>query len=63
DPFLDHLVRLLSVYELGPHQGAKIPSFPRTPVSETTKADWRVNAILRSLAHVARRMWRAEEAL
>jgi hypothetical protein len=53
DPFKSHLVALLSIYELGPFPGAPIPRYEGP-------TDWQTETILRSLAAVAQRMWRAE---
>lgn len=53
DPFKSHLVALLSIYELGPFPGAPIPRYEGP-------TDWQTDTILRSLATVAQRMWRAE---
>ncbi|EED77891.1 hypothetical histidine kinase [Postia placenta Mad-698-R] len=54
-PFLQHLVALLSVYELGP-LSSPIPKYDGP-------ADWQTDSILRSLGAMARRMYTAEEAL
>lgn len=54
-PFLNHLVALLSVYELGPSS----TPIPRYDGSQ----DWYTTSILRSLEAMARRMFTAEDAL
>ncbi|KZT05719.1 uncharacterized protein LAESUDRAFT_655019, partial [Laetiporus sulphureus 93-53] len=54
-PFLQHLVALLSIYELGP-LSSPIPRYDGP-------SDWQTDSILRSLGAMARRMYTAEEAL
>ena len=55
DPFLAHLVLVLSIYELGP--------FP-TPVPRYDgPSTWQTDNILRALKTMARRMYTAEETL
>jgi osomolarity two-component system sensor histidine kinase NIK1 len=53
DPFLSHLVAVLSVYELGPFS-APIPRYDGPH-------DWQTETITRSLNTIARRMYNAEE--
>ncbi|TCD65005.1 hypothetical protein EIP91_003326, partial [Steccherinum ochraceum] len=53
-PFIDHLIASLSVYELGPIS-APIPRYDGP-------TDWKTNSIQRSLSAMARRMITAEEA-
>ncbi|KAG6333867.1 hypothetical protein ID866_5222 [Astraeus odoratus] len=55
DPFLSHLIALLSTYELCP--------MSTPPPRYDGPGDWQTDSILRSLAAVARRMYTAEEAL
>ena len=55
NPFLSHLVAVLSVYELGP----TLTPLPRYDGPR----DWQTDAIERSLANVARRMHTAEDQL
>ncbi|KAF9244483.1 hypothetical protein BU15DRAFT_13943, partial [Melanogaster broomeanus] len=55
DPFLTHLIALLSAYELCP---SSTPS-PRYD----GPSNWQTDSILRSLAAVARRMYTAEDTL
>ncbi|KAF8523467.1 putative nik-1 protein (Os-1p protein) [Hysterangium stoloniferum] len=54
-PFLSHLVAVLSIYELGPTP-TPLPRYDGP-------ADWQTDAIERSLANVARRMYTAETSL
>lgn len=54
-PFLNHLVALLSVYELGP-SSTPIPKYDGP-------SDWYTGSIMRSLEAMARRMFTAEDAL
>lgn len=53
-PFLNHLIALLSVYELGPCS-TPIPRYDGP-------GNWQTQSILRSLESMARRMFTAEEA-
>lgn len=55
DPFLSHLIALLSTYELCP--------MSTPPPRYDGPGDWQTDSILRSLSAVARRMYTAEEAL
>ncbi|EGN97557.1 hypothetical protein SERLA73DRAFT_139829, partial [Serpula lacrymans var. lacrymans S7.3] len=55
DPFLSHLIALLSIYELGPIS-TPLPRYDGP-------TDWQTDSILRSLGAVARRMYTAEETL
>lgn len=55
DPFLSHLIALLSTYELCP--------MSTPPPRYDGPSDWQTDSILRSLAAVARRMYTAEDAL
>jgi osomolarity two-component system, sensor histidine kinase NIK1 len=55
DPFLSHLVALVSLYELSPSPGP-LPQYHG-------KTDWQMESIIRSVAAMARRMYSAEEAL
>ncbi|KJA27537.1 hypothetical protein HYPSUDRAFT_944823 [Hypholoma sublateritium FD-334 SS-4] len=54
DPFKKHLVVLLSFYENGPVPNAQIPRYEGP-------GDWQIETILRSLQHMAQRMWIAEK--
>ncbi|KAF4622058.1 hypothetical protein D9613_009580 [Agrocybe pediades] len=56
DTFKSHLVALLSIYELGPYNGAPIPRYEGP-------SDWQTETILRSLSAIATRMWTAEEVV
>jgi hypothetical protein len=53
DPFKNHLIALLSIYELAPFPGGPIPKYEGP-------SDWQTETILRSLSAVARRMLAAE---
>ncbi|KAA1473197.1 hypothetical protein DENSPDRAFT_779638, partial [Dentipellis sp. KUC8613] len=55
DPFLSHLVAVLSIYELGP--------FPAPVPRYDGPSDWQTDSILRALGAMARRMYTAEETL
>ncbi|KAF9448756.1 hypothetical protein P691DRAFT_625582, partial [Macrolepiota fuliginosa MF-IS2] len=53
DPFLRHLVLLLSVYELGTKSApAPVWHGPR---------NWQTDAIIRAIVALGRRLWTAEE--
>ncbi|KAI0919650.1 hypothetical protein AcV5_001658 [Taiwanofungus camphoratus] len=54
-PFMNHLVALLSVYELGP-LSSPVPRYDGP-------SDWQTDSILRSLSAMARRMYTAEDTL
>lgn len=55
DPFLAHLVLVLSIYELGP--------FPAPVPRYDGPSTWQTDNILRALKTMARRMYTAEETL
>jgi hypothetical protein len=55
DPFLSHLVLVLSIYELGP--------FPAPVPRYDGPSSWQTDNILRALKTMARRMYTAEETL
>jgi osomolarity two-component system, sensor histidine kinase NIK1 len=55
DPFLSHLVLVLSIYELGP--------FPAPVPRYDGPSSWQTDNILRALKIMARRMYTAEETL
>ncbi|KAI9566571.1 hypothetical protein HD554DRAFT_1096674 [Boletus coccyginus] len=55
DPFLTHLIVLLSTYELCP--------MSTPPPRYDGPSDWQTDSILRSLSAVARRMYTAEDTL
>lgn len=55
DAFLNHLVAVLSIYELGP--------FPAPVPRYDGPADWQTENILRALGAMARRMCTAEEGI
>ncbi|KAH7905547.1 hypothetical protein BJ138DRAFT_751504 [Hygrophoropsis aurantiaca] len=55
DPFLSHLIALLSTYELCP--------MSTPPPRYDGPTDWQTDTIIRSLGAVARRMYTAEETL
>jgi len=55
DPFLSHLIVLLSTYELCP--------MSTPPPRYDGPGDWQTDSILRSLSAVARRMYTAEDTL
>jgi osomolarity two-component system sensor histidine kinase NIK1 len=55
DPFLAHLVAILSIYELGP--------FPAPVPRYDGPSTWQTDNILRSLKTMARRMYTAEDTL
>ena len=57
DPFVQHLLAVLSVYEIGPTAGGvPVPRY-------VGPGDWAKESILRSLDGMARRMFAAEEQL
>jgi hypothetical protein len=56
DPFLSHLVALLSVYEVGPQVAAPVPTW-------TGPSAWYQDTILRAITSLARRAYTAEDAL
>ena len=55
DPFLSHLVLVLSIYELGP--------FPAPVPRYDGPSSWQTDNILRALKTMARRMYTAEDTL
>ncbi|KAF9221190.1 hypothetical protein BS17DRAFT_665413, partial [Gyrodon lividus] len=55
DPFLTHLIVLLSTYELCP--------MSTPPPRYDGPSNWQIDSILRSLSAIARRTYTAEEAL
>ncbi|KAF8129819.1 hypothetical protein EV363DRAFT_269225 [Boletus edulis] len=55
DPFLSHLIALLSTYELCP--------MSTPPPRYDGLGDWQTDSILRSLSAIARRMYTAEDTL
>ncbi|KAF8418481.1 hypothetical protein L210DRAFT_3317008, partial [Boletus edulis BED1] len=55
DPFLSHLIALLSAYELCP--------MSTPPPRYDGLGDWQTDSILRSLSAIARRMYTAEDTL
>ncbi|KAF8469794.1 hypothetical protein DFH94DRAFT_637882, partial [Russula ochroleuca] len=55
DPFLAHLVLVLSIYELGP--------FPAPVPRYDGPSTWQTDNILRALKTMARRMYTAEDTL
>ncbi|KAG6379634.1 hypothetical protein JVT61DRAFT_10152 [Boletus reticuloceps] len=55
DPFLSHLIALLSAYELCP--------MSTPPPRYGGPGDWQTDSILRSLSAIARRMYTAEDTL
>jgi len=57
DPFLSHLIAVLSIYELGPSP-APLPRY-----ESDGPYDWQTDSILRSLSALTRRMYTAEETL
>lgn len=57
DPFLSHLIAVLSIYELGPSP-APLPRY-----ESDGPYDWQTDSILRSLGALTRRMYTAEDTL
>lgn len=55
DPFLSHLIAVLSIYELGP--------FPAPLPRYDGPSDWQTDSILRSLSALTRRIYTAEDTL
>jgi osomolarity two-component system sensor histidine kinase NIK1 len=56
DPFVQHLVALLSVYEVGPRLSAQPPAW-------NGQSEWYHDTILRGITALARRAYTAEDAL
>ncbi|KAH9168376.1 hypothetical protein EDB89DRAFT_1855582, partial [Lactarius sanguifluus] len=55
DPFISHLVVVLSIYELGP--------FPAPVPRYNGPSNWQTDNILNALKTMARRMYTAEDTL